>query len=260
MVVENVTGVIEWFFQASIFGFPVWLAVGLIVYVISEFYKPPKEEQYRKISLVKEVRRELNELFKTSEETIGQDKTLSIGPVRVGSILKMINLNKGNKIFTKLKKKKKKEPKEKEEKETKEIKKEEKPKKKPKEQPNFYGFKVVKNDIVSKLMAQILNKGYKVYLVEQSLCSIGPMDIVITPYSQYDNFIDVMIFSEAGKEIIMDIAYKLTLENTLEEMVNYVPKMSFLDSQQSKFAGRVDKMSDLEKQKYKDRLKSILDN
>ncbi len=244
MVVEDITSIVSSFFEASILGIPIWLILGIIIFVITEFYKPKKEEKYREISLTKEVRREMNELFKVAQENLGHDKILSIGPIKVGNIVKMINYN-----FKKEKPLKKRGRKPKEDKD--------KPKLKERD-GKFYGFKVIKNDFISKVKARILDTGHKFYIVEQSLCQTGPFQVTINPYSQYTNFVDVMIFSEAGKEIIKDIAYKLTLENTLESMVNYVPKLSFLELAQSKFAGKMDKMNEMQRKQYDQRLEKMM--
>jgi len=226
-----------------ILGVPLIILIGIVVFITWYLVKPKPKEELKHISLFKEVRKDMKELFSVAEEKLGYGKTLSIGIQKIGYILKMINFNwrnvKGNPI--------------------KELKLKALEKEKPQtSSKQFYGFKVCQKGFVNKALANILGIGIKYYLIDKELCTINPFDVVINPLSQYTNYLGIMIFSNVGEQIISNVAYKKTLENTLEAMVNYIPKMSFIELQQSKFAGRLDKLTKLEKQKYKDRLENLI--
>jgi len=242
------TDIITQIFQYNIAGIPIIIIAGVIAFLFYFLYKPKKEDQYRKISLSKEVKREIKQIFDISEENLGYGKSLTIGPTKIGYIYKMINFNwsdihKGNPTSEQ------------------EVKADELQKLKPENiQKQFYGFKVGKKGLVNKVMVNLFGKGTKYYFVDKELVTLNPLEVVINPYSQYVNFIDIIVFSEAGKGIISDIAFKLTLEQTLEDLLNYLPKMSYLELKQSKFAGKLDKLTEVESEKYKKRLETLTED
>jgi hypothetical protein len=96
----------------------------------------------------------------------------------------------------------------------------------------------------------------KYMLVDINLVRLEADNIVIKENAQFNIYLDVFIFSELGKEVITDVAFKKNLELTLEEAVNYVPKQSFLETSVSHSVAKSKSEADIEKEKYKDHVQT----
>jgi hypothetical protein len=233
------------FFKLNIAGIPLWAILGLIVVIVYLFIlkNKPKEDKYRNIELRKEVRREIKQIFDVSEKNLGYGKILCIGPTKIGFIYKMINYNWSKTLnsFTEIK--------------TVALQ-NEKPHTNLK---SFYGFKVGRKGLLNRINI-LFGKGTKYYFVDANLVTFNPFEIVINPYSQYTDFIDVILFSQAGKEIIEDIAFKITLEKTLEAMVNHIPMMEYLEVNLAKTVAKYRELTKLEKEKYEGKIEKMVED
>lgn len=223
---DPITDFFNVLFSYQVAGVPL---PAILVFLVVIFMLLPKRkgETYRKVPLAKQVKSEMAEMFKTSEQNMGIGRKLMIGANKVGVILKMIDYNRGIKTLDDIA-----------------------------GENSFYAFKVCKSNPVSRGLAQ-LGIGVKYYLVDKKYCRETAQEIVISPYTQFSNFIDVMVFSEEGKDVIKDIAYKITLENTLESVANYIPKMESLEVSQARFAGKMDIMDKITEERMKRKVEDI---
>ncbi len=248
----------DFLLEKSAFGVPNWwIVIGFILLIILVFKSfKPKREEYKKINLSKEINKNFKNYFNSYSETatLKDNYKLMIGYKDIGIIKKISEINfalvdyKGQKL-PKIKKP--------EQVVAEEIKAgRDKPKKKKykiKKQPkDFYGFEVYSKNIIGKLFF-ILGLKPQYYIIDKDLINLQNNIYNVNSHAQFSNFLGVNIFSQSSKEYITDIVHGITRQKELEELVNFTPKMVFLELKASKFAQRGREISAIEKRKYKDR-------
>jgi len=248
-------------FKPNIAGIPV-IVILIGIFIIIWFFLPKKkaEEGFKRKSLYKEMKRNTDKLFEISEENLGFGRTLRLGPNSIGLILKMINFNwyedidktsitrpdilkqidqnKEDKDFMR------------------KVKDTIEGKENIRMNKAFYGFKVVRKGLYNKILAYF-GSGIKYYFIDKDLVTFNPFDIVVNPTAQYTNFINIIIFSGAGMQIVNDIAFKIYSETLLDELINVVPKQTMLEIQQAKGKLQLDMLESINAEKRKEQLEQI---
>jgi len=122
---------------------------------------------------------------------------------------------------------------------------------------NYFLFEVIKKSFFGKIK-YFFGFGKKYYLVDIGFVTNSPSEYMITPYAQYIKYFgNVYVFSKEGKKIIMNLADKLTLEQVLQEQVNFVPRMTFLEVRTAKFSQKARELSEIESKKYQSRIEAL---
>ena len=237
----------------QIAGIPIWLwIVGVIA--IGLWLKgriKPKETEHKQISLEKEVYKDVKNLFNIASEKIAlkYKYKLRIGYKVIGIITKAMIFNWDYK---------KPNPKLKLPKETEQIKQLVKG-----EEiitgKSFYAFVVYKDSFIGKIKHLFKLKG-NYFFIDKDLITISSTDYLINPRSQFVRYLGIHIFSQEGKEIVSDIAFKLTLEKALEETVNFIPKLSFLETRLAKSVAKLREYTELEKKKYDQKIEKMIED
>lgn len=116
----------------------------------------------------------------------------------------------------------------------------------------FYGLELIKYGFMNKILA-LIGKGMIYFLVDKEAL-IEPefnQDFVLTHNANFYNFGGWNIFSDKGQDFVSNIAFKLALENTLEGIVNNIPKNAYLELKTAKFSAKARELTKLEKEKRK---------
>lgn len=215
----------------SLIGQNIWLIIALLggAFIVYHFFFKGKEKQIKRVSLEKTIIEDLDLLYKTFG--IGMNLELSTGLATIGHVLGYINIffdptktqfqnlnaNKQLKLFVK--------------KESEKVK--SKDQNDNKEKPQFieelYLFKACGTGRFDKILALLFDRGTKYYLIKKDLVKFNHYQVVINPYGEPDTYYKLIVYGKAAKLKIDSIAYKVALQNTLEELVNYIPKMNYLE-------------------------------
>lgn len=251
--------------QNKMFGIPIlYVIVGLVfifILLYLKFRKPPKEELKRK-DIFKIVKTQCQKLFAITDENIGRSRTLNRGSVVIGHIMKMIQYNWYESIdkedITKPEIMQQLGLNIKDKDELEKIKNQivKSDEKKIKITKPFYAFKVCNKSILGKLKA-IVGIGIKYYFVDKELITFNPFEVVINPLAQYVNYVDVVVFSQSGIDIINNFAFKENLENVLEELANVLPKQTFLEIKQSESKLQYDILDSIGRERRKEMIEQI---
>lgn len=239
-----------------IFGF---IIIGVFLYFRKQ---GSKEESFKRMSIYKSIKANSEKLCDIAEEDYGLGRNLKIGARDIGRVITAVYFN----WYTDITKDDIKEP---------EFLKQisenlktnnalEKLKALVVDNTNnktrvavpFYLFKVSGSGFVAALFAR-LGLGVKYYYVDKTLVSFSPFDIVINPNCSPTPFLDVVIFSEAGREVITDMAFKLSLENVLDELLNYTKKQTWLEVKQAENAAGLDVLAAAEIEKKKNLIEEM---
>jgi len=242
-IITTISNSLGTFFEINLFGIPLWLILilfGLFCYWL--YKRTPKEEKYKEINLEKEVKKDVKNLFDISSLKMKGFKgnVLRIGYNIIGNVKEVIRYNWSKDLKTlnpliKLKK---------------EIKDDQEP-------YIFYGFYVVNKGLKGSF--QLLFGRGKYFLVDNNLVELKNKEIIINPNSQFTKFLGVEIFSQKGSDVITDIAFKKTLEASLKEQVNFIPKMSFLETKQASRIAKYRELTKLEQEKYAKGLEKLVE-
>lgn len=244
----DLTGILS-FFSDNLLNFAVIFIIIFAIYYL--FFRGEKKDKFKPLILAKEVRKDLKSLFDLTEETFGYGKSLYIGSRFAGFVLNSIFINYYDRIedTIKIAKLKEKYPEAKElvEKKYKEL-----------EHKPFYAFKICGKGKVSRFMASWFDIGIKYILVDKSIIEEDLQNFKINPYSQPSQFLDVYIFSSAGKKFIDDIAYKIALEQQLESFANWIPKMTFHEIEQAKGKASLDSLEQIYEKRKKESIDELI--
>lgn len=104
--------------------------------------------------------------------------------------------------------------------------------------------------ILSKAMAKIFKK-YKYMLVPADKIEMDDKIIKLDRLISKDEFNGTVYFSAAGKESIENIAYKISREEELCEIADYIPKQNYLEKETASKTIRAREDAEIEKEKYK---------
>jgi len=115
----------------------------------------------------------------------------------------------------------------------------------------FIGLQIIEKGLFNEILA-ILGFGLRYFLIDKDLIiDIYNKDIIIPAQANFYDFTGWHIFSNEGEEFVSNIVYKLALENTLEAVVNNVPKNAYLEMKTAKFSAKARELTKLEKEKRK---------
>lgn len=219
--------------------FIILIAVG--IYALWYFSRP-REKVFHRKNLSKEIKRELDYLYRLFFNPV--NKPINAGLIKVGFVTgympiawdKSISLRqnlKANKQFKGYVKK-------------------HGPIKPDMEE--MYCFKIHGLGWFNKLKAMI---GFGCYyaLVPTNIVTNSDK-IIISPNVIPTRSFNVVVYSKAGKEFTENIAYKLTREEELEELVNFIPKQNFLEVDTASRVARARENAKIEREKYKGQLES----
>jgi hypothetical protein len=238
----------------------VAVIIGAVVIVLYFLFKPKKEEKYKQLVLAKEIKKDLKSLFNMTEQSVGYGKDLYIGSRFIGFVLNSVFINfyyKNNPkkqkpmldVTAKAETMKKKFP------EATDIV-EANIKKEGLDYKVCLGFKVCGKSRFSRLLA-LFGFGIKYYIVDQEILDESTLAFNINPYSQPTRFLDVFIFSNVARKVVEEIAFKITREQELNSMVNFLPKLTFHELQQAKNKSTMDLFEDMNKKRRKEQLEQI---
>lgn len=227
------------------------IAVIVVAVIIWYFTKDNKESKFKPVVLEKEIKKDFNEVFKLTQEPIGYGKTLYIGSRQAGFVMKSIYVNfymanekpllKRSVNVTKLVKK---HPSVNEVMEKKNMK-------------IFHGFRVCGRSRISRFLANFFDIGTRIFLVDNEIVEETESTYNVNPYSTPQLYFGVWIYSNVGKKLVDEIAYKVNQMQMLDSMVNYLPKLSFHDLEQSKQKAQFDIFEEMQKKKRKEQLEEI---
>jgi hypothetical protein len=216
------------FFSAKIYGIPIWFLViiTLFIFVVIYVKKNVKPKPFKKKVLKEEVDKDFKEEFKNTGFKV--NKRLLLGFTTIGFALKQINAVdlpklvkiKGKLIYSK------------------------------NEGKNIIAFSKCKPNPISRFLA-LLGIRIKYVLVDEEYLRYDNNTVIINPSANHSTFCGVLIFSTKAKEITENIAYKINRENELEELINFIPKMSYLETNVSSKVAELREKADIEKEKYK---------
>lgn len=242
--------IINFFVQNIIY---IVIAIGVIYLAYTYLYKPGKEDKYKQLNISKEVKKDLKGLFDITGVSVGYGKTLYIGSIMSGFVLKQIFINYYDKkeITAKVNKMLKKYP------EAEELLKDKFKKEIPEEPKVFYGFKVCGKSFFRRLLANLLDIGVITYLVDKELVTETELSYNINPYSQPTKFLDIYIYSSIGKKAVEEIVFKIEREQVLGALVNFTPKLTFLELEQAKSKAQLEILEEINKKKRKEMIEEI---
>lgn len=229
----------------------IMVVIGGFAAIIWYFGKPKGEEKYKKLDIEKEIKRHLAATFSLTEENIGYGKTLYIGSRNAGFILKSIYINQYEKLTDTVRIAKLKAQadyaKEFIEESNKDL----------TVMHKMMGFQVCKKGRISQILAQ-LGFGVEYFLIEVSLVSETETSFNINPYSQPIKSCGVWIFSNTGRVMVDEIAYKISDEQRLETLINTIPRSLFLtDLDHAKDKSGFDMLEDVRRAKRQEELERI---
>jgi hypothetical protein len=223
-------------------GIPVIFIIAIFIALLVFVWKhKPKQKEFKKKELEKEVKKD-NEL---EYNTLGFNlpkKYLCYGYNRIGWVLSYLPYNQLPKMVLKRKFRSKLM-----------IASEEAEKNIPKER--IIGLKVCKPNKLYRALAKF-NIGIKYYLVDERYLTQTPQEIIINPSASHSIYLNVVIFSTKAKDIIENIAYRISRTEELEELINFLPKQTYLETGVSGLMAKMREKATIEKEKYKGQIES----
>lgn len=236
----------------QIMGIPsiIFLVLFLVVIFLILKKLKPKGKEYKHIVFYKEVKKYLESLFRLQESKLGFGLPLMSGFNNLGFILKVISISYDNTLNLKDNL-----AKEKNKAKYKEL--EVLLEKVDQERSYVYCFKLCHKGILKQFLANAFSFNVKYLLADKEIVNILPMEIQINPIVTPKVFADIYFYSKASKEIIEDIAFKSSREQELQEIVNFIPKQTFLEVQQSKDIQQLKEISDIKKKQRKEMIEEL---
>lgn len=204
----------------------------------------PKEDAYKEIDLKKAINNDMREYLNNYSEKIPLlwNYELMIGYKKIGHIKRIstdyfpytpIQIDKKtNKVIVV----------------TPEQLKKESDKKVPIKKIKVYIFEVYKDNLIGK-MKFLLGFRPEYFAVKSNLLTKSGTVYSIKEKASFSKYLTINIFSEETKGYIENISYKISREVELKELVNFTPRMIFLEGQSARFRQRGDVLVDLEKAK-----------
>lgn len=247
---DLVSGIFD-FAYSEIYGIPVWLIVGVVILGYSYLKsRLPKKTEFKRMDLKKEIRKDIEEQLKYFSINPPTKQTLlRIGYIPIG-IVSSVSFVKWDTILNK--------PKVKKLKTEKEILKDLKGQviKKKEVAPeivlkDYLLFKTFKNNLFGKI-SRVLNFKPLYTMVDDDFVKKEGEDFIIDSSAQFSNYLGIFIYSKSSKSVVSDIAYKISREQELEELVNFTPKMTFLEFERAKSSASVNELSDLSSKRKKE--------
>lgn len=245
--------------NTNVFGIPFGLWLALFCVAIFFVWKTkPKEKSFKKRNVEKETKDDFDKAFNSM--AVSSNKHLSYGFNRIGIIKQYTTYNH------KEMPEEEQEPLEAIAEITGEPMQEEPMKKGIKRASKeeciinhkLYCFKVIKERFLYlHELLYLFGFGKKLYIIDESLVSINPFEVVINQNATHVNFLNIIIFSKYARDVVEDISFKLTRVEELEEIINFLPKQTYLEVDQSKTMEQLKGITELEKSKRKDAIEEL---
>lgn len=224
---------------STFLGVPTIVIIGFFVVVIFLIYKlKPKEKEFRRISLHKQIRKDLDESFRTTGEPINKPIKADGGFVKAGYAFGYFSFawDKNIPLRAKLQYKDR-------------VKKALREKAQP-DYEDMTVFRCCDNTPLARFLGRFgLRNWYMI--VPQDAFSVNSKELVLNQGLTRTDFFGVKICSQSGKEYLENIAFKLNRIAELDEFVNTVPKQNYLEIGTSGAAARAREKAAIEKEKYK---------
>lgn len=215
----------------------IFIAVCYGAYLLIKRLWKTKEPKFEKKEIKKEFKKENNELF--SSLSIKANKTLRLGYNTIGFVMEYVTFKEKPRLALIKGKLKLVEDKT-------AIKK------------DILGLKVRNNNILWWLLSK-LGIGIKYYFIDKDLTTDSDNEIIINQNAEFTIFNGVTIFSNQAREVVENIAFKINREAELEELINYIPKMNYLETTTSQIVARLREKAEIEKEKYRGQVDSAGD-
>lgn len=255
--------------EKQFLGFPVWLWLGLILFLIllSQFLKRYNKPFLTK-DLKKELRKDLNNIFNNFSQKLPAIKGCQLwkGTQTIGIVKRAVLMPKT--IVEMVKEEKEKGVRFKERGKNQKItideivekikggfKQQAKLKKKATKQ-RFYGFVVFPKTLFGRIRFIFNFKG-SFHLIDEQFVKVSGNYFIIENDVDFDTFLDVFIYSERGKTILTELTYKLTREIELQEILNFLPKQTYLETSIAGMVARYRELTELEKSKRSNEMEDL---
>lgn len=235
-------------------GIPIiFFLFGFVVLIIFLWKRQKKEDTYKRLNVTKEIKSDMNEFFKLSHEKIGA--WIKSGAVNLGYVIEQcrLNIRADKDLSYEIKANNP---------QTLEAIKEVITNDKSEMPIKFYAFKVASVNILKRNVQKIINRlgfnfGLNFIIVEETLLTFSDYNIVINPYAVPKRYFDVWIYSNAGAFVIENIAFKLKQQLLIDELVNTIPKQTYLEIKQAKDMEQLNAIAKIKDKRQKDMLEEI---
>lgn len=246
------------------------IAVGAVLYLIYTGLKKNKQAKYKPVILEKEIRRLVKELFEISQEKHGYGKTLFIGSRHSGFVLQsiMIPYNRDIKIALKdnleyqrqlrqLREDKAKHQIDEYYDERINDLKQKYKNNTAQEKERLVAFKVCGKSKLNKLIANLLSMGIKYHIVNKELMSEDATSFFISHECRPTNKLGIFTYDNSAKAFVDRLAKEFNADQIADSVVNFVPKLSFLELEQAKNRSSLEFMAELDKAKKKSMIEDV---
>ncbi len=257
LLFTEIGGLPSWAFIVGFFFLYQW---------VSQFIKMKQKEmdKFKRLDLYKKVKDNFkNALAYFSFDAVGDEfQFLRKGYTVIGIVSRITMISWPFKIKDIIKKEKDKTEDEVEDDFIKEIKKQVTRKKPDKskaktESKEFFLFETYPNSIIGKLMMKFKREG-KYTIVDEDYIRHDGKNYIINPNAQFVEYLGIYIFSDKSKQIVSDVAFKIVKEQELDELVNFLPKMTYLELNQAKFSSKLDKISQMDRKKREEAIDRLV--
>lgn len=230
--------------NAQFLGVPTIFIIGaLIFFIIIVLRLKPKQKEFKRISLEKEIRKDMDMNYARSGIKI--NKPIRIGGfVNAGYAVGFYNdtwdLNAPLRARLQWKEK---------------VKAQVQAKAEPK-MIEMVVFKCCFNDPVRKVMGIMF--GFKTYYMTlpSQYYKVNAKEIILHPGLNKTDFFNVVVCTKSAREYVENIAFKVNRKNELDEFANTVPKQNYLELSTASMAAKAREKANIEKEKYKGQIES----
>ena len=122
---------------------------------------------------------------------------------------------------------------------------------------DFFLFEVGGNSIIDKITSLFKKTGTLV-LVDEIFLRHDTKEFIINNSTQNDPYAGIIVFSEEGRQIVKNIAFKIQDETALEEYMNTMTKLAYFELKNASFSSRlreINSLSQQDREKQVDRMK-----
>jgi len=207
--------------------------IGFSILTLYLFKHRQTEEPLKRKDLYKETIKDLKSYLALIDNPIGRGKILTTGLYTIGYVIKMTKLySKPNKDKKGLN--------------TKEM-----------MDKDLILVKICRNNIISKFLS-IMNLGVKYLIIDDEYLTQTSTEIQIIPNVQAKPYYhNVITYSKVGRAIVEDTSFRASRQAELEELINFIPKQTYLEVQQSKQMEELSMIQKIAKEKRKEQIEEI---
>lgn len=122
---------------------------------------------------------------------------------------------------------------------------------------NFYLFEVIKDTPIHKIL-YMFGFGKNYHLVDQILTTPMYHEYNINLYARPIHFFkNVYVYSEMSKAVALNIADRLTVKQVLNGVINFVPKMDYIEMKTANYAAKAREYTDIKDKSWKKREENL---